>query len=82
MAINKTGVPQRIEEIARNEKEFEQMKEKVAHTNDLVRCISCGKLIAKKSGDVVDIKRKDLNVVAEKGKVIVACPVCNTKNPI
>ena len=80
--IKKIGVPQKINEIAKNEEEFNQLKERVAKANDLVRCLSCGKLLAKRSGEVVDIKRKDLNVIAQKGTIMVDCPVCRTKNII
>ena len=80
--LKKVGTPEQILEIASNEKEFIELKSKVEQANELVRCISCDKLLAKKQGETLDIKRKDLNVVVNAGRTIIQCPVCQTKNKL
>lgn len=82
MSINKTGDAQKIKTVVSSEQEFEQLKEKIVAGNKLVRCQRCGKLLAKVDNDLVSVKRKDIDLVAQVNNLSIKCPVCATVNNI
>jgi len=82
MPLNKIGAPQKIKTIVSNEKEFEQLKEQIVSSNNLARCVKCGKLLAKIDHDLISVKRKDIDMVAKVSSLEIKCPVCKTCNSV
>lgn len=80
MSLTKYGSPQKIEETASTQLEFEQMKDKIAKENNLIRCHKCGKLVAKTSGDHINVKKGKVDVVAQIQKAEIKCPQCGDIN--
>lgn len=50
-------------------------------TKTEIRCKGCNKLLAKKCGDIIHIKYKQLTAFVE-GKVKINCPSCDKENLI
>lgn len=44
-----------------------------------LRCSSCGRLIGKRIGPSIEVKRKDLTLYVV-GKLDILCPKCGTEN--
>jgi len=82
MSLNKTGIAGKIKTVVASEKEFEDLKKQIINTNSLARCVKCGKLLAKLDSDLVSIKRKDVDIVAQVQNMKIKCPVCQTTNQI
>lgn len=80
--LHKVGVTQKIKTVAANETEFERLKEQIVTSNNLARCNRCGKLLAKVDSNMVSVKRKDIDLVAEVKTLTIKCPVCQTVNDI
>lgn len=81
--LHKTGDNQKIRTLVSNPSDFEHLKEDIARENQLVRCIRCGKLLAKTTNDsMVSIKRKDIDIVAQVSSLTIACPVCKEINSL
>lgn len=81
--LHKTGDAQKILTVASNSADFELLKERIVKENQLVRCIRCGKLLAKTSSDsMVNIKRKDMDIVAKVSSLTISCPVCKEVNTL
>ena len=82
--FEKKGTPNKIGEIAKNDSEFEDLKQKIANENDLIRCSSCSHLLAKKSADGnIDIQHKKLSAIASNpSNMEIKCPVCQSVNRI
>jgi len=59
------------------------MKDKIAKENNLSRC-KCGKLIAKLSagGDLINIKKSSLDMIAEVKSASIKCPKCGQINQV
>ena len=82
MPINKIGVAAKIKTVVSNDKEFEALREEIVQANQLVRCIKCGKLLAKMDGGNISVKRKDIDLVAKIEELHIKCPVCATANTL
>lgn len=81
--LHKTGVSHKIRTVASSEKEFNAIKDKIIKTNNLVRCARCGKLLAKLDNDnMISVKRKDVDIIAQAENIQIKCPVCSTPNGI
>lgn len=80
--IQKFGVAQKIKTVAASEREFEALRDEIVNTNNLVRCMKCGKLLAKLANDMISVKRKDVDLVMKVSEATIKCPVCNTCNNI
>ena len=76
MSIDKVGTPTKIVEIT--SQSLDELRQKVAKKNNLVRCSGCGHLLGKKDDAILDIQHKKLVIVAEikDGKVSFKCPEC------
>jgi phage FluMu protein Com len=82
MALQKYGVASKIRTVASNEKEYEELRDNIINTNNLVRCNRCGKLLAKVSDDMISVKRKDVDLVMKAAEAKIRCPVCSTVNNV
>ena len=82
MALQKFGTSQKIKTVVSSEKEYEALREEIVSVNNLVRCTRCGKLLAKMSNDMVNVKRKDIDIIVRASDVKIKCPVCQTPNDI
>jgi len=80
--LHKTGAPSKIRTVASSDVEYEKLKEQVVAANNLMRCAKCGKLLAKVEGNLVNIKRKDVDIIATASELHVKCPVCGTTNSL
>lgn len=80
MAIFKKGTPNIITDVASTDSDFDKLRERVAKENNLVRCVSCSHLLAKKSADgVLDVQHKKAVFLIEKAeKVDIKCPICQS----
>ena len=82
MSLQKYGVAQKIKTVVSNEQEFEALRNEIVSTNNLVRCLKCGKLLAKMNNDMISVKRKDIDFIAKAAEVKIKCPVCATTNDV
>jgi len=82
MPIQKIGVVHKIKTLATNEQEFEQLKNKIISNNNLIRCNKCGKLLAKSDSNLVSLKRKDIDIIANVNSISIKCPICSTCNNV
>ena len=82
MSLDKTGSPNKIEEIAKSAAEFSTMWQKIEKKNDLIKCLQCGHLISKRLENNITIKHKKLSAIIKTGEVSLVCPNCNTVNNI
>lgn len=81
--LHKTGDTQKILTVASTPEDFEALKERIIKENHLVRCIRCGKLLAKTTDDsMISIKRKDVDLVAQVSSLTISCPVCKETNTL
>ena len=80
--LHKTGVVHKIKTVVANEREFEKLKEQIITSNNLARCVRCGKLLAKIDSNMVSVKRKDIDLVAQVNALSMKCPICGTANEI
>jgi hypothetical protein len=81
--IKKKGTPEKIKEVVKGDKEFDELKTRIAKTNNLKRC-PCGQLLAKFSEDnkTTNIQRKGLDIIADVTNMQVKCPACGQINNI
>lgn len=84
MTLNKKGTPEKIDQVVTGDQEFDQLKSKIAEANNLKRCKSCGQLIAKFDVDnkIINIQRKNLDMIAETSNTLIKCPNCSTINSL
>ena len=81
--INKTGDIQKIRTVVSNSEDFESLKQDIAKENQLIRCARCGKLLAKTTEDsLINVKRKDVDLVAKVSSLTISCPVCHEVNTL
>lgn len=80
--INKIGVAAKIKTVVSSDKEFEALRDEIVQANQLVRCIKCGKLLAKVGDGRVSVKRKDVDLLVKTTEAKIKCPVCSTCNDI
>ena len=78
MAIDKKGVAVPIQDVTGSLAAFEKLKNQIAQDNNLKRCV-CGQLLAKldKDSKMLNIKRKNLDLIAEVSEVKIKCPSCH-----
>jgi len=82
MPLNKIGVSSKIKTVVSNDKEFEALREEIVQANQLIRCVKCGKLLAKVDAGRISVKRKDIDLVAKVEELHIKCPVCATPNTL
>ena len=76
--FEKIGSPQKIE-VAKDDKSFLELREKISKNNDLIRCPKCSHLIAKRLDNKLDVQHKKVAmVITEPKNIQVKCPVCDT----
>lgn len=82
MSLKKVGTPKKILSTAASDLEFEQLKNKIAKDNNLKRCTACSQLLAKFDSDnkIINVQKKNLDLIAEVQNVQVRCPKCQQVN--
>ena len=84
MSIKKTGTPEKIIHTASSDADFDKLKDTIAKENNLARCKTCGKLIAKltKDGSTINVQKSKLDVIAKASEVSIKCPKCGEVNEV
>lgn len=82
--LHKKGTPAKLTDVTTSELEFEKLKNKIAQDNNLKRCTSCGQLLAKFDLDnkIINVQRKNLDIIAEVSRAQIKCPNCHQINTI
>lgn len=80
MSFVKVGTPEKISEVIKDEKDFNELRNKIAKDNNLIRCTRCQHLLAKQGNDgELDIQHKKLEITLKKADIkgAIKCPYCN-----
>ena len=65
-----------------NGQEYDNLRDLIANANNTIRCVQCGKLLAKSYNGMISIKRKDTDLVVLATELKIRCPVCEVVNVI
>lgn len=65
-----------------NPEEYNTIRDAVLDINDCVRCVECGKLLAKKGNGMISVKRRGVDLVVLATEMKIKCFVCETVNEI
>lgn len=75
MAIEKQGSPEDILEVAKSNEALKNLRERIAKSNNLLRCTRCDKLLAKQENNIVDVQHRKLVIIGQ-GPMVIVCPKC------
>jgi phage FluMu protein Com len=78
MSIEKFGANEKIVAVSKDAQAFEATRKIVANENNLIRCTSCGHLIAKRAANTFDFQhRRESMIIENPVSLTVMCPKCS-----
>ena len=65
-----------------NPQEYNILRDSVLEINNCIRCVQCGKLLAKKANGMISVKKRGVDLVVLATEMKIVCYNCLTVNEI
>ncbi len=65
-----------------NPEEYNTLRDTILEANNCIRCVECGKLLAKKDNGMISVKKRGVDLVVLATEMKIVCYICQTVNEI